>query len=80
MRIDLDKDVLGWRPEKGEVDDLGYDIPDRIYNQLDFDRDITFPGRTKMGFHRPSQRIAGRSTDAPVGRTGVSALPCRHVQ
>ena len=48
IRIDLDKDVLGWRPEKGGVDDLGYDIPDRIYNQLDFDRDITFPGRTKM--------------------------------
>lgn len=48
VRIDLDKDVLGWRPERGEVDDLGFDIPDRIYNQLDFDRDITFPGRTKM--------------------------------
>jgi len=48
IRVDLDKDVLGWRPEKGAVDDLGYDIPDRIYNQLDFDRDITFPGRTKM--------------------------------
>jgi type I site-specific restriction endonuclease len=75
VRIDLDKDVLGWRPEKGQVDDLGYDIPDQIYNQLDFDRDITFPGRTKMVAERiartctPRTRCTRRSCSARTSTT-----------
>ena len=37
IRVDLDHDALGWRPEAGEVDDAGVEIEDRIYNQTDFD-------------------------------------------
>nr|WP_201770304.1 DEAD/DEAH box helicase family protein [Methanococcoides methylutens] len=38
IRIDLDKDIQGWRPQKGKRDKYGREIIDRIYNQQDFDR------------------------------------------
>src|SRR3954470_3169179 len=48
VRVDLDHDLLGWRPEDGQVDDAGELIEDRIYNPKDFDRDIVFPQRDKL--------------------------------
>ena len=35
VRIDMDKDLAGWRPEKGKLDKYGKEIEDRIYNQKD---------------------------------------------
>lgn len=40
VRIDIDKDLTGWRPEKGKLDKYGVEIEDRIYNQIDFDRTL----------------------------------------
>jgi len=48
VRIDLDKDLLGWRPEKGKRDKYGQEIEDRIYNQKDFDRDLVLEKRTEL--------------------------------
>jgi type I restriction enzyme R subunit len=48
VRVDLDKDLEGWRPEKGAVDDLGQEIEDRVYNQRDFDRTLVLNKRTKL--------------------------------
>lgn len=48
MRVDIDRDLEGWRPEKGAVDDLGAEIEDRIYNQRDFDRTLVLNQRTKL--------------------------------
>ncbi|MFO0672653.1 MAG: DEAD/DEAH box helicase family protein [Polyangiaceae bacterium] len=48
VRIDLDKDLAGWRPEKGKVDKLGQPIEDRIYNQRDFDRTLILEKRTEL--------------------------------
>ncbi|MCQ1536418.1 DEAD/DEAH box helicase [Methanosarcina sp. KYL-1] len=48
IRIDLDKDLAGWRPEKGKVDKYGRPIEDRIYNQKDFDRDLVLEKRTEL--------------------------------
>ncbi|KKL70373.1 hypothetical protein LCGC14_2105570 [marine sediment metagenome] len=36
IRIDIDKDLMGWRPEKGKTDKYGREIEDRVYNQSDF--------------------------------------------
>ena len=36
IRVDLDKDLQGWRPEKGQLDTDGKLIEDRIYNAKDF--------------------------------------------
>lgn len=48
VRIDLDKDVTGWRPEEGQVDKHGEEIEDRIYNQRDFDRSLVLEHRTRL--------------------------------
>ncbi len=48
VRIDLDKDVQGWRPSKGQIDKHGYLIEDRIYNQIDMDRTLVLEKRTEL--------------------------------
>ncbi len=48
VRIDFDKDLTGWRPEKGRVDKYGNEIEDRIYNQSDFDRKLVIDARTEL--------------------------------
>lgn len=48
IRLDIDKDVLGWRPEKGQLDKLGSLIEDRIYNQRDMDRTLVLGKRTQL--------------------------------
>lgn len=48
IRIDLDKDLAGWRPEYGKVDKYGQEIEDRIYNLKDFDRNLILEKRTQL--------------------------------
>ncbi len=48
VRIDLDKDLTGWRPEKGKRDKYGQEVEDRIYNQRDFDRSLVLDQRTDL--------------------------------
>jgi type I restriction enzyme R subunit len=48
VRIDLDKDLTGWRPDKGMLDKYGNEIEDRIYNQKDFDRTLVLEKRTEL--------------------------------
>ena len=47
IRVDLDKDLQGWRPERYQVDDEGDEIEDRIFNQKDFDRNLILTERTR---------------------------------
>ncbi len=46
VRVDIDVDLQGWRPTKGQVDKHGELIEDRIYNQKDFDRTMVIDERT----------------------------------
>lgn len=48
VRIDLDKDVTGWRPDKDMTDKYGNIIEDRIYNQKDFDKSLVLDKRTEL--------------------------------
>ncbi len=48
VRIDIDKDLTGWRPEKGMLDKYGNEIDDRTYNQRDFDRSLVLKKRTEL--------------------------------
>lgn len=48
VRIDLDKDLTGWRPEKGKKDKYGKIIPDRIYNQSDYDQELVLEKRNEL--------------------------------
>lgn len=55
VRVDLDKDIQGWRPEAGKLDKYGEEIEDRIYNQKDFDRNLVIDERTKVVARKMSQ-------------------------
>ena len=48
IRIGLDKDLDGWRPEDGQRDKYGQLIEDREYNDRDFDRNLILENRTKV--------------------------------
>ena len=48
VRIGLDKDLDGWRPEKGKLDKYGNEIEDREYNERDFDRNLILEKRTAV--------------------------------
>ena len=55
IRIDIDKDLTGWRPEKGKRDRYDQEIEDRIYNQQDYDHNLVLKQRTAL--------VAKRITD-----------------
>lgn len=48
VRVDIDRDLQGWRPSKGQLDKHGELIEDRIYNQKDFDRQLVLEQRTQL--------------------------------
>lgn len=48
IRIGLDKDLVGYRPEAGKTDAYGYLIDDREYNISDYDRSLVIEERTKV--------------------------------
>ena len=77
MRIDLDRDLQGWRPPAGMTDDLGQEIEDRIYNQRDMDRVLILNERTQ----RVAEKIVEYmlSTD-PYGKTIVFCENIDHAE
>ncbi len=48
VRIGLDRDLDGWRPEEGQTDKHGQVIVDREYNDRDFDRNLILEKRTAV--------------------------------
>jgi len=48
VRIGLDKDLDGWRPEAGQTDKYGKLIEDREYNTKDYDRNLILEKRTTL--------------------------------
>ncbi len=48
IKVHIDRDVEGYRPEKGALDRDGEEIEDRIYNTKDFDRTLVLDDRTKV--------------------------------
>ncbi len=48
IRIGIDKDLEGYRPIKGKIDDYGNELEDREYNIKDFDKNLIIDDRTKL--------------------------------
>lgn len=48
IKVHIDRDVEGYRPERGQVDRDGNEVEDRIYNTKDFDRTLVLDDRTKL--------------------------------
>lgn len=47
IRVTLDRDAEGYRPEAGKVDKYGNEIEDREYNLKDYDKSLILEERTK---------------------------------
>jgi type I restriction enzyme, R subunit len=77
VRIDLDRDLQGWRPPAGMTDDLGQTIEDRIYNLKDMDRQLILHERTKRVAEKVVAYLAG--TD-PYGKTIVFCDDIDHAE
>ncbi len=48
IKVHIDRDVEGYRPELGQLDRDGNEVEDRIYNAKDFDRNIVLDDRTLL--------------------------------
>lgn len=57
VRVDLDKDLQGWRPEDDKVDKHGELIEDRVFSQRDFDRNLVLEKRTELVARKVSQYL-----------------------
>ena len=47
LRVGLNVDLEGWRPEQGKTDKQGLLVDDRIYNRKDFDKNLVIDERTE---------------------------------
>ncbi|HEX3113932.1 MAG TPA: DEAD/DEAH box helicase family protein [Bradyrhizobium sp.] len=55
IKVHIDRDVEGYRPEKGQLDREGEEIEDRIYNAKDFDRTLVLDDRTILTAKKVTQ-------------------------
>jgi len=75
IKIGLDKDLEGYRPEKGKLDENGFEVEDREYTVHDFDRTIVIDERTKVVAKRITEFM--KSTDR-MARTIVFCVDTEH--
>ena len=76
VRVHIDRDVEGYRPEKGQLDRDGMEVEDRIYNSRDFDRNLVLDERTKL-VARKVTRFLTESGD-PFQKTIVFCVDQEH--
>jgi type I restriction enzyme, R subunit len=74
VRVGIDKDLEGWRPESGKTDKYGRTIDDKEYGQSDFDRSLVLEKRTKL--------VAGRVTEflKATDRFGKTIVFCEDIE
>lgn len=77
IRIDIDRDVLGWTPPPGTVDDLGREVEHREYNRADMDRILVLNQRTKLVAERVIKFL--NATD-PMAKTIVFCEDIDHAE
>lgn len=59
VRVGLNVDLEGWRPEKNKLDKNGNPVEDRIYNRKDFDRNIVIEERTDTVARKVTEFLNG---------------------
>jgi type I restriction enzyme R subunit len=77
VRIDIDKDIQGWTPPPGMIDDLGQEIEGRTYNQKDMDRILVLNQRTRLVAKRVMQLL--NATD-PFAKTIIFCEDIDHAE
>ena len=59
IRVNLNVDVEGWRPDGGKKDKDGQEVEDRIYNRKDFDRNLVIDERTNIVAKKVTEFLKG---------------------
>jgi len=77
VRVSLDKDVQGYRPEKGKRDAYDREIEDREYTTRDFDRNLVLGKRTEAIAHNVATYL--KETD-PYAKTIVFCEDVEHAE
>ncbi len=74
LRVNLNIDVDGWRPEQGKKDKKDFEVEDRVYNRKDFDRTLIIDERT--------QTVANKLTEFLKGydRFAKTIVFCRDIE
>ncbi|EGT4049664.1 DEAD/DEAH box helicase [Clostridioides difficile] len=77
IRIGLDKDLEGYRPIKGKLDDYGNELEDREYNIKDFDKNLIIDDRTKVVAKKVTEFL--KKTDR-FSKTIVFCIDIEHAE
>ena len=75
LRIGINVDLEGWRPEKGKRDKNGNIVEDRIYNTKDFDRNLVLDDRTPIVARRIVEFL---KQNDPMAKTIVFCIDQEH--
>ncbi len=59
IRVGINVDLEGWRPEQGKTDKDGNPVEDRIYNRKDFDRSLVIDERTEVVAKKLTEFLKG---------------------
>ena len=59
VRIGLNIDAEGWRPDQGKTDKDGNEVEDRVYNRKDFDRNLVIEERTELVAKKLTEFLKG---------------------
>ena len=77
VRIGLNVDLEGWRPEKNKQDKYGNVVEDRIYNRKDFDKALGIDERTETVAKKLTEYLNGTDRFA---KTIVFCVDIDHAQ
>lgn len=78
IRVILDRDVEGYRPEKGKKDKNGFEIEDREYNIKDFDRSLVIENRTQVIAKRVSDYL--KKNDSRFAKSIFFCVDIEHAE
>ncbi|WP_028665381.1 EcoAI/FtnUII family type I restriction enzme subunit R [Runella zeae] len=59
IRVTLNVDAEGWRPEQGKTDKAGNLVEDRMYNRTDYDRNLAIDERTDTVARKLTEFLKG---------------------
>ncbi|MCT8160003.1 EcoAI/FtnUII family type I restriction enzme subunit R [Pseudoruegeria sp. SHC-113] len=76
IKVHIDRDVQGYRPEQGQLDRDGEEVEDRIYNAKDFDRTLVLDDRTKLVAKKVTEFL--RESGDPMAKTIVFCVDQEH--
>lgn len=77
IRVGINVDLEGWRPETGKKDKSGYVVDDRVYNLKDFDKHLVIDERTKIVAKKVTEYL---SKTNPFDKTIVFCVDIEHAR